>query len=608
MENQFNMELKSKLLERQAEFLFGQAYELLGSAATEQEVSSLVSETIKRYYTGLGKPLMIKRHAERDHLPWIEDYNDTAIEVTEDVSILFSEVETMGDYLAEYFNYAQSEKEKVKTRIRGVSGLANDLNLIAHDSSGNALYFRESFDDTKGIEASMIIGKAAQISTQEGVVTLARRNTINQSQGGKIKSIQGNGEAGTYHIARKATVSTDEGPQTIATYISDSIPNDDPSAILDGNPATIFEYQMVNIDRDAIMAESKGYDFEWARGEKDNDKLRLKVIIELKEAANINWISLNPYHPAYSTGKVVVYSLRTSEDGFDYQALYGNASYILNSELNTTPQTYRADAIFDGKNDFTNSKFAGQGVWSFPTRKARYIEVILDQNESYDELIGHTYYEKVTKAADDKPSKTIRIPAVEAPKNVVDGPPGTYSLDSNTQINKAIEYKPFEGKSWRYAIGLRDLNVMSYEFEEKSEFVSKRYETTEVIKEIMLYSNEKIPQSYLDVVSTGNDWIQYFISVDDVNWTRISAMHHQPLSKEEFPPKIVEFNGKKTDLVTAFQINKTWLDTDKPVTGVRLKVVMQRPLDKDDETARMTTPVLEDYALRVIFADEEVEN
>lgn len=605
MEHKFNLQLKSEMMERQADYLFNRAYELLGDTATDEQISALVADTLRRYYMELGRPLMQKRHAESGHLPWIEEYNETISEVTEDVSILFREVEVMGDYLAEYFNYAQSERERVKQRIRGITGLTNDLNLIANDSHGNALFFRESFDDTRGIEPNMIIGRAAQVSTQEGVVTLSRANTINRSQKGNIKSIQGNGDPGTYHIVRKATIETDEGPQAVVNYISDSIPNDNPAVVLDGRPDTIFEYQMVNIEKEAIAGKPKGYDFEWAKGNRINDRLRLKMVIELEGNVDVNWINVNPYNAPFSTGKVSIYSIRTSEDGFDYQPLY-NGSLVLNSEINTTPQTYRADAIFDGSNDFTTSKFAGQGVWAFPTRKARFVEIVIDQDESYDELIGHTYYEKTIRASDGASSKTTRISASQAPKNVVDGPPGTYSLDSETQITKGIEYKEFEGKGWRYAIGLRDINIMSYEFEEKSEFVSKRYEAEEPIKKIMLYANEKIPQEYLDVVATGNEWIQYFISTDDVNWHRISPMHHQPLSKDGFPPKIIEINGSQTDLLDAFQLHKSYLDTDSEVKGVRLKVVLQRP--KDIPNASTTTPVLEDYALRVVFEDKDVEN
>lgn len=602
MENQFNLEIKSEILERQAEYLFEKAYEELGDTATEQEINALVAETIKRYYVNLGRPLLVKRKAEEGHLPFVEDYNQSVDEITQDVSVIFNETEKIGNYLADYFNYAQSEKMRVQQRIRGLSGLTNDLNLIANDTSENGMYFRDSFDDSTAIEFDMIMGKPVQVATGEGIATLGRSKTVNRSKEAKMKAMQGNGESGTYHIIRDVKVVQRDGSvEDSGVYISDQAANDDASVILDGRPDTIFEYQMVNAERKDIIDVAKGYDFEWASGSKQGDKLRLKLVIELDSVQDVNWLNINPYHPPLSNGKVTVYSIRTSEDGFEYLPLYDNGKYVINSEINTTPQTYRADAIFDGSNDFTESKFAGQGVWAFPTRKARYIEVVLDQNESYEEKIGHTYYEKIKKAPDGTDiGKPYRVREVEMPDNIRESPPGRYSFDSETDVIKGIE--GFIG--WRYVIGLRDINVMSYQFEEKGELVSTQYQTSEPIKKIMLYANEKIPESYLSEISKGNDWIQYYISIDDVNWHRISPMHHQPVSKEAFPPKIFEINGNKTDLASSFQLYKGYLESEKEVKGVRLKVIMQRPEDLED--GESTTPILEDYAIRVIMDDQHV--
>jgi|GEM_PF-2369967 len=629
MEHPFNTDIRSAIIEKQQEYLLEKAYEALGEAASPEEVNTIVEETIRRYYVRLGTPLMIPRYAQEGHLPYMEDYNDMIEEMVEDIRILFGEIEGMSDYLADYFNYAQTEKKRMETRIRSLNGLVGDLHLIANDSSGQSIYFRDSFENTDRIESSMIMGIPAQVSTLEGIVTLARRQSISQSPKAKIKQVQGNGESGTYHIVRRVKEDNSQGSETTLVYVSEKIPNDKPEVILDGRPDTVFEYQMVNVPRDVIIQKAKGYDMEWVKGRKDGDRLRLKLVIELEEAVDINWISINPYHPPYSTGKVIVYSIRTSEDGFDYQALYEDKKFVLHAELNTTPQTYRADALFDGKNEFTASKFAGQGVWAFPTRKAKYVEIVMDQEESYPELIGHTYYEKIKK--DSKTGAIIsrtRIPASQVPENIIKGPSGVYPLDSTTSIEKGIE--AFEG--WRYAIGIRDILIMSYEYEEKSEIVSTKWQMPEgkKVKEVLLYVNEKIPASYLNEIKTSNDWIQYYISYDDnEDWIRISPMHHQPVN-ENFPPKIVEFieveGGATTteekeqflksfletvaDQNAAFQLYKQYVPVSRPVTSLRLKIVMQRPKDKDDPTARMTTPIVEDYAIRVVFEDytEEVES
>lgn len=605
MENQFNLNIKSEILEKQAKYLFDRAYSLLGETASEEEVMALVDETISRYYKNLGRPLHIVRKAEEAHLPFIEDYNESIEEIVEDVSILFSEIENIGNYLSEYFNYAQSEKMRINNRIKGISGLTNDLNLIANDTTSNSIYFRDSFEDTTKIEEDMIMGSPAQVSTIEGIVTLGRSSTVNRSESAKVREVSGNGEVGTYHVARRVKVPSEDGQSMVMApvYVSDQLPNDQSQAILDGRPDTIFEYQMVNCERSDIINIAKGYDFSWAKGSKDNDRLRLKVVIQLEEPTDINWININPYNPTFSTGKVIVHSIRTSEDGFDYSPLYEGGDYVLNAEINTTPQTYRADAIFDGSTEFVDSKFAGQGVWVFPTRQTKYVEVIFDQNESYEELVGHTYYERIKSTIDGNGNEIqtkMRIPSSQVPDAIIESDPGTYTVDTDTDIKKTIE--AFNG--WRYAIGIRDINIMSYQFVEKSEIVSKKYETDQEISQIMLYVNEKIPTSYLGKISTSNDWIKYYISYDDVNWIRISPMHHQPSTKETFPPKIVQFNGNKIELESSFQLYKSYVDTDAPVKGIRLKAVLERPTEEGSES---TTPVIEDYAIRVVFKDQSVE-
>lgn len=603
MENQFNLTIQSEIMEKQADFLFQKAYESLGEAATEEAIAALVAETIQRYYVNLGQPLTLKRRAEPGHLPFIEEYNDTIEEMASDIAILFGETEKIGDHLSEYFNYAQSEKMRVKNRIQALGGLVNDLNLVASDTSENGIYFRDSFENTVAVEADMIMGEAAQIATTEGIVTLPRSETVNRSTTAKIKAVQGNGEAGTHHLMRNVKITKEDGTTvTTGAYVSDQTPNDSATDILDGRPDTIFEYQMVNVRREDALDIAKGYDFQWAKGNKEGERLRVKFIIELDGAQDVNWININPYHAALSKGKVTVYSIRTSEDGFEYLPLYDGGNYIINSEINTTPQSYRADALFDGSNSFTESKFAGQGVWAFPTRKAKYVEVVLDQNESYEEKIGHTYYEKIKKDTSGAIiGKPVRVRESEVPENIQRSPAGKYSLDRETDIEKGIE--GFIG--WRYAIGVRDINIMSHQFQEKGEIVSTRYVSPQPVKKIMLYANEKIPQSYLGQISTGNDWIQYYISIDDVNWHRISPMHHQPVSKESFPPKIFEVNGSKTDLESSFQLHKGYLESDKPVEGVRLKVILSRPAEL--EGSESTTPILEDYALRVVMQDQHIQ-
>lgn len=602
--NKFNTDLKSKIIESQSAYLFDRMFLKLKDQMSREEISALVTETIKRYYVNLGRPLTIVRTAEEGHLPFIEDYNMTIDEIVADTSILYKEIEAVGNTLVEHFNYAQSERLRVQNRVKNLSSLTNDLSLLANESAGNSVYVRDSFTDMANIETTMIMGTPAQISTREGIVTLGRTDTVNRSSQGSIKIVQGDGETGTQHIVKRVNATSanpDTLPQT-AVYVFDQTPNNNPDLVLDGRPDTIFEYQMVNVKKDDIVNVAKEFDFEWVKGKETGDKLRVKIVVELTEPVDVNWININPYHASSSTGKVTVYSIRTSEDGFDYKPLYDNVGVVLNAELNSTPQTYRQDEIFDGKNDYSASKFSGQGVWSFATRKAKYVEFVLDQSESYKENIGHTYYEKTTTTKDattgeDKETK-IRVPSYAVPDNIIKALPGKYLITEKEYITKGIDV--FEG--WRYAIGVRDISIMSYQFAPKSELISKKYTAKKPIKEVMLYANEKIPEAFLGDLSKANDWIQYYISIDDVNWYRISPAHHNPTTKGEVPPKIFEFNSTNIDLESSFQLYKGYITSEQPVMNVRLKAILERPTNIPN--AASFTPILEDYSLRLVFEDE----
>ena len=584
------IKVDSQILDKQKLYLYGKAKEKMGSAATEVELQSYVNEAIRFYYKNLGKPLFQARKAEAGQLPFIEEYEENNKEIDEDLNILFAELDIITRYLVEYFNYAQAEQKRITNMVQGINGLVGDLQLLSEENMPDTSYMKESFTGYDLVETNMTVEEnRAQIATQEGILTLKRVGVINRSVEGKVRQVEGNGTAGTAHLVRR--LGLDDNNEIEYKFVSEQTPNDEVEAIIDGSPDSIFEYQMVNVP-ESFKEQGRRYDFEWAKGDKNEDVLRAKIVIELTTAEDINWININPYYPPNSTGRLNVYSIRTSEDGFEYKGLYSDGVYVLNSDLNTTPQSYRLDDLFTGSNNFDNSKFAGQGVWSFPTRKAKFIEIVLDQTGSYTELIGQEAYYKRNKNT----TTWTRIRKQEVPENIVQGKTGTYSSDSTTEIKKVIEAT----EGWRYVIGLRDIQVMSYEFVETSEYVSKAFTVSEndVISELILYANEKIPESYLEKIATTNDWIRYYVSFDDITWTEISPMHRQPVAdKESFPPKIISINGNEADVDKVFELYRTNLTMKENPKQVRMKIILSRPKDDGVNT---TTPIVEDYAIKIL--------
>lgn len=592
------LSIRSEITERQHAFLYAKAKEALGDTMDEIEIQQYMDMAYRRYVENTGLPLAQLRAAERHHLPFLEEVYETFEEIVTDLGILYRENEIASNFLLDSFNYVHSEKKRMTSRIQGLNSLVGDLNLIAGENTPGNIYFKESFEKPEAGETSLLASGVvkAQVASQEGVLTLSRRDTANVSLESKINAIQGNGDAGTSHIARRIRMKNKSGVEEdvfIFLNENEAMKNDDPSVLLDARPDTIFEYQMVNVPTSFVTARKK-YDFDWNKSKETGDALRLKVIVELDNPGNINWINVNPYAAPNSTSKLKVYSIRTSMDGFEYKGLFEDRNYIINQELNDTPQTYRVDALFDGKNKFDEAKFTAQGVWSFPTREARFVEFVFDQEQSYPEVIGqYVYYMQI-----EGQQTWVQTPE---PEELKDQPAGEYtkSLGGESVVYRKVVEATSEG--WRYAVGLRDINIMRYAFEEKSLHLSERYTIDGEISKVMLYANEKIPDSYLNIISESNDWIQYEVSFNDTDWYGISPMHHEPV-KDVFNPKIIEVNGNTLDLAASFQIHKQQVTTKTP-DGVRLRITLKRPLTSNME---WTTPILEDYALRIIKKEDTV--
>jgi hypothetical protein len=574
-----------QIFNRQRDYLKNKAKEKIGENASPTEVANFINEVMKRYYQNLGNPLFLARRAIPEGIPFYDDYEENKKEVAEDLSILFAELNTIAKYLMDYFNYGQSEQKRLLSMMKGMHSLINDLQMLTQEENKNYVYWKESFQNYEQMDTVFTpVEMQAHLHTEQGVLTLQHTSSVNYSPSASIRTLEGNGEAGTYHLVRK--VNQNENDENYL-YISTQTPNDAKESLIDGSSDSVFEYQLCNVP-ESVKQDALYYDFEWAKGEQNEDLLRLRIVIELPTAKDINWININPFYSPNSPSTVNVYSIRTSKDGFSYDSLYGEL--VLNNRLNVTPQTYRLEEVFGSSDKFEDAKFTGQGVWTFPTRTAKYIEIVLDQPTSYKELLGQTAYYRRLFTSD----QWVRIPRQDVPANIVDEKFGTYQVDSFTEIKKTLE--PIEG--WRYSIGVKDIGIMGFEYKQSSEYVSKPFRVEEGIQSLALYANEKIPASYLDKISTSNDWIQYFVTFDNINWHRISPNHHQPVS-DSFPPKLISINHDiaQIDETILYKENVTMKTLPQEV---RVKILLTHPEATNENEFNMTTPVVEDIALKIL--------
>lgn len=174
------------------------------------------------------------------------------------------------------------------------------------------------------------------------------------------------------------------------------------------------------------------------------------------------------------------------------------------------------------------------------------------------------------------------------------------STASTTDTNQYIEKGMVAFEGWRYLIGIRDINIRKREFAQQSEIITKKFTTNKPIKKIILYANEVIPEEFLELgLEHRNDWIKYYISINDIDWYRISPMHHNQVGELTIPPKIYEINSTDSIEERNSQLYKGYINSKEDVYSIRLKIVFSRPT-----TITTLTPILEEYALKCILEGE----
>lgn len=145
----------------------------------------------------------------------------------------------------------------------------------------------------------------------------------------------------------------------------------------------------------------------------------------------------------------------------------------------------------------------------------------------------------------------------------------------------------------RWAIGIREIGIYAFEYDESSEIISVPYRSPTEIQKVTLKVDELIPRGYPNTTQ----WIQYFITPNNgENWYRINPLDlPSTFSPDQGRPvpRILHFNP---DFSIEDDEDNKYIKVGKPVTDVRFKAVLLRP--SGDQFTR-TSPILKGYRLLI---------
>ena len=434
---------------------------------TMEQVLNEASRLMSRFYKSLGSPTFQPEQVYIDTVPELDDYNTAFGDIETDLDVVFSEFENLESVVLGNFNYLTTRLNRLNSRLKTVSSKLGDYVLYATTPLKDAIYFSDSFTNLSRVDAgsSLLNSDECEISQSEGIVLLPVDKSSQQKiliSEVPIINTNSNGLAGNNY---------ETGITSSHSNISD---------ILDGNADTWFEYErVVNLD--------------------DGTPLILDFTVNLGDSKIVNFVRINPNNFGTRT-QVEIVNIDTSTDGKTFISIKDDipiADFTVEDEANVF--TLAA----------STSKYAGQGLYSFTPRKAKYLRFSLKQSTAY-----------------------------------------VISTDT--------------GSMFRYAIGIRDIEVQALPYKSKGEVISTAYSSSDEIKKVALLVNQSPDPTTTSKLAS----IKHYISPDDgVTWHEIRPLVSTGTEgTTQTVQEILDFNGVGTNSIT----------TTSAVYTLRYKALLER--------------------------------
>jgi len=411
---------------------------------TQEQVMSEAIKILSEFYRYLSEPGFQPLNPLVDTEPSPSDFNRNFQAIGDDLETVFSELENIEGVILGNFNYMVSRLNKLSGKMKSVSSLLGDYALLSNYPTKDAIFLGDTFTNLNRVESNspLLNGTQLEVNQVEGLLTLPiDRVAQKKIQVSKVPVINSNsnGTLGNSMEAGKAF-------------------NGDILQILDGNADTWFEYERVLSTDDSVA-------------------LVLGLTINLGSPQIINFVRVNPNNFGTKTS-IEILTIDTSIDGDKFISIKDDIPIA-------------GWTVQDEENVFTlapsTSKYAGQGLYTFTPRKAKYIHLTLRQSTPY-----------------------------------------IITTSTGTQLV-------------RYAIGLRDVHIEAQPYKTKGELISTEYVVSDEVRKVVLLSNQSPDAASVSTLAG----IKHYVSPDNgSSWYEIRPKVSVGLANTtQAVPELLDFNG-----------------------------------------------------------------
>lgn len=434
---------------------------------TMEEVVAEAAAILSKFYKYLSTPSFNPVEIRADAIPYPDVFNNHFSQILDDLTVLYAEFENLEGVVIGEFNYMATRLNRLSRKLKSASSQLADYVLFSSIPTKDVIFFTDSFNNLSRVESeSPLLNKEqCEINQVEGIVTLPIDRTAQvpiNIQSLPIINSNSNGVVGNNQEAEAVFHGT----------ISD---------ILDNNADTWFEYErVVSVD--------------------DGVALTLDITINMDKSRIVNFVRVNPNNFGTRT-QVKILNIDTSLDGEEFISIKDD---IPIADFTTE----------DEENVFTlapsTSKYAGQGLYTFTPRKAKYVHLTFRQSTPY-------------------------------------------VIKTSSGANR-----------FRYAIGIRDIDIQALPYKSSGEVVSTEYTVADEIRKLVLLSNQ------LPTAGTSSSLasITHAVSPDNgITWHQIRPLASSGTAgQQQTSAELLDFNG----------VSKNTVNTNTPVNSIRYRALLIR--------------------------------
>lgn len=557
-----------------------------GNIRTETEYYYRIKTMINHFYATLNKPGFQYRPAM--YAPISSEYNSMISEAYNDMKYIIDDCQNLSQSLEQSFTDCELSRTMMQNNINYLAQkIDNIIESVQYNQTEGLVVFTELFNNSSS-QGNRKQDGSCFMDTKNGILILGYKacNYI-PITGITIDNEKSNGLPGNTHC-----VNTENSEMH---FIGQDGLHNNVKAMYDGNLDTWFEFELFSIpEKTREQCNNYGFDYEEGVSWIGDGPLVLQMTIHVDGSYKGSWFSITPY----------------------LSNIKGVNSCII-KECNIITLDNNVYKVAE------NISFNELKLFTFPGKNIKEIKITLVQDSSYLTQVGHFYFTDVntknmsifqdfdtsdtyTRVEGKTPSVSLLGVKYDPTTQWVDYNNSTSDIEASyaksglfTIPISTIQKKAGQEivDAYRYMIGIRDMSLKSYVFNDKGTFVSEAYTTDEPIDSVVLDVDEYIPGDNPEI-------LKYYLTFDGgVNWHQIYPMKRSYAGVYRYTIN----NDTIANLMTTTNKERRTknLNMLSDVHSVQLKIEMNKPTGV--ENPENTSPIVYKYKLIIETGGENIE-